>query len=285
MQRRFPGVFIPAEVWLSTEISWPEKLYLAEIDSLDADEKGCFASNKFLGGFFNQSPQKAAAVINRLEERNFIALSYDANGKRYIKVTHSAFRGSLHENGELKIMNSSEVKEANEKKDLKRIAKDYFIKLYGFKARQLSGRSTREDGKPITPPWTGKEGSLFKSDFEQYGLQEMKRMMLLFFSDKVSEVADFTRYSAKAGYAYTVFHGMIPKLTLANRNVKEPCWECGSFVAHYPECSFYDKVEVKKEEDLEEIEKAREELGPDFSLQNMISNHLKEKREKEKNES
>lgn len=38
MSRKFKGIWIPANVWLGTELSIIEKVLLAEIDSLDNDE-------------------------------------------------------------------------------------------------------------------------------------------------------------------------------------------------------------------------------------------------------
>ena len=35
MNRDFKGVWIPKEVWLDDKLSWMEKLFLVEIDSLD----------------------------------------------------------------------------------------------------------------------------------------------------------------------------------------------------------------------------------------------------------
>jgi len=269
MNRRFPGVFIPSEIWLNTDFSWAEKMYLAEIDSLDSDEKGCYAGNKHLGEFFNQSAQKAAAVIKQLENRKAIHISYDGNSKRHIRVIHPAYRGEIHENGMLEVIQSSEVKESQEKKDLRNIARQYFFQLYHFKARELTGRVGREDGKPFHPQWSGKEGRLLKMDFEQHGLSELKRMMLLFFSDKVSEVADFTRYKEKAGYAYTVFHGSIPKLIMSKKNPVEPCMECGKYSGHYPECSQYEEIIKQRAEEEQEIEQERVQLG-EVSLMDMV---------------
>ena len=44
MGRGFKGIWIPKEIWESKEISMQEKVFLAEIHSLD-NEQGCIASN------------------------------------------------------------------------------------------------------------------------------------------------------------------------------------------------------------------------------------------------
>jgi hypothetical protein len=264
-------VLIPVDIWMDTELSWVEKLYLTEIYLLSDAEKGCYASNKHLGTFFSQPPGTAKHVIQELEKKKAIKLWYDEKTKRHITLIHPAYR-------ETNFLSQENVVPIDDMKTIKKTARDYFFKLYGFKAREITGRFAREDGNAITPPWTGKEGKLFKSDFEQYGLRELKRLMLLFFSDRISEVADFTRYKEKAGYAYTVFHGMIAKLSFCEKTIQEPCMECGSYKGHYSICSKYVKPEVIKEISEEEIEEGRKELGESFSLQEMIQDHIKQKR-------
>ena len=50
--RAFKGIWIPKEIWLSTDLKVMEKLVLVEIDSLD-NEEGCFASNDHFSKFFS----------------------------------------------------------------------------------------------------------------------------------------------------------------------------------------------------------------------------------------
>ena len=57
--RDFKGIWIPREIWLAEDLSHIEKLYLAEIDSLDNGKKGCFASNAYFSRFFKMTPQRA----------------------------------------------------------------------------------------------------------------------------------------------------------------------------------------------------------------------------------
>lgn len=46
--RKFKGVWVPKEIWESNELSWFEKCLWAEINSLEDEESGCTASNKYL---------------------------------------------------------------------------------------------------------------------------------------------------------------------------------------------------------------------------------------------
>ena len=43
LKRSFKGIWIPAHIWLNKSLSIQEKVFLAEIDSLDNDD-GCYAS-------------------------------------------------------------------------------------------------------------------------------------------------------------------------------------------------------------------------------------------------
>ena len=66
MDRAFRGVWIPAEVWLDDRLSPLDKMILMEVDSLDADERGCFASNTYLAKFCHCSERKVSEAISKL---------------------------------------------------------------------------------------------------------------------------------------------------------------------------------------------------------------------------
>ena len=53
-ERDFKGIWIPREIWLSSELSLMEKVLFVEIHSLD-NERGCFASNACFAEFFGVS--------------------------------------------------------------------------------------------------------------------------------------------------------------------------------------------------------------------------------------
>jgi len=50
--RGFKGIWIPAHLWLDKNLTVQELLFFVEIDSLDADKSGCFASNNYFSKFF-----------------------------------------------------------------------------------------------------------------------------------------------------------------------------------------------------------------------------------------
>jgi uncharacterized phage protein (TIGR02220 family) len=71
MQRKFLGIWIPAELWLTKSITMQEKLFLVEINSLDNDN-GCFAGNKHFAELFDISERRVTTVINSLESKGFV---------------------------------------------------------------------------------------------------------------------------------------------------------------------------------------------------------------------
>lgn len=85
-KRDFKGIWIPAEIWLSTELTLQEKVFLVEINSLDNDE-GCFANNEYFAKFFGISKTRVSIVINKLVEKGFITstIIYKEGTKQILK--------------------------------------------------------------------------------------------------------------------------------------------------------------------------------------------------------
>ena len=83
--RDFKGVWIPKEIWLSTELSMIEKGILTEISSLD-NENHCIASNEYLAEFCQCSVPTVSRAIKHLLSLNYIEIvSFDGR-KRIIKM-------------------------------------------------------------------------------------------------------------------------------------------------------------------------------------------------------
>lgn len=97
-ERKFKGVWIPREIWLDTELSLQEKVFLVEIDSLDNDEeRQCWASNQYFGNFFGLSEDRTSKIISELKNKGYLQVEVNRNtGKscRKMRVTHSAFSTS-----------------------------------------------------------------------------------------------------------------------------------------------------------------------------------------------
>lgn len=73
-ERDFKGVWIPKNVWLDNRLNALDKIILMEIDSLDNDEDGCFASNEYLAEFCQCSLTKVSLTISKLIELDYIYL-------------------------------------------------------------------------------------------------------------------------------------------------------------------------------------------------------------------
>lgn len=73
-QRDFKGVWFPKEVWLDSRLNALDKIILLEIDSLDCEEKGCYASNEYLANFCQCSERKITESISKLIELDYIYL-------------------------------------------------------------------------------------------------------------------------------------------------------------------------------------------------------------------
>ena len=72
INRDFKGVWIPKDIWLDENLSITEKCLIIEIDSLDNTEKGCFASNEYLGKFIGLNPRTIANMIVDLRKKGYL---------------------------------------------------------------------------------------------------------------------------------------------------------------------------------------------------------------------
>lgn len=80
-ERKFKGVWIPKEIWEEKSLSILEKVMLVEIDSLEDEEDGCYASNKYFANFFKLTNGRISQIINCLQQKGYIKIEYQYNGK------------------------------------------------------------------------------------------------------------------------------------------------------------------------------------------------------------
>jgi len=87
MKREFKGVWIHKDIWLAESLSLQEKVFLAEIDSLD-NEDGCFANNEYFAKFFGISKVRVSEVINSLVSKGYItsSIKQEEGNKRILKT-------------------------------------------------------------------------------------------------------------------------------------------------------------------------------------------------------
>ncbi|MCX2780402.1 helix-turn-helix domain-containing protein [Microbulbifer thermotolerans] len=84
--RAFRGVWIPAELWLSRELSLQEKVMLVEIGSLSVDpDRGCYKSNKAFAEFFGITKGRVSQIIAALSDKGYIRISYRRDGNRIVE--------------------------------------------------------------------------------------------------------------------------------------------------------------------------------------------------------
>ncbi len=85
MDRDFRGIWIPAEIWLTKELTVGEKLMYVEIESLSRLQRGCFASNAHFADMFQISPTRASEIINSLASKGFVTIEQTRQGVRTVQ--------------------------------------------------------------------------------------------------------------------------------------------------------------------------------------------------------
>jgi hypothetical protein len=94
--RDFKGIWIPAELWLRKDVTFMERCFLAEIDSLDKGE-GCYASDAYLGDLFQLTANRVAHIISSLRKRKLVR-TISFNGRtRFLRVYYSQHKAALSE--------------------------------------------------------------------------------------------------------------------------------------------------------------------------------------------
>lgn len=83
--RKFKGVWIPAEYWLDENLTIMEMIILTEIDSLDGDN-GCYASNKRFAEFIGMSTAYASKIIKSLKDKGYITVFYKKSNNVTIRT-------------------------------------------------------------------------------------------------------------------------------------------------------------------------------------------------------
>ena len=85
MERDFKGIWIPKEIWLDDRLNALEKMILMEIDSLDTDEKGCYATNDYIAEFCQCTSTKVSLAVKKLVELEYIEVVKFDGRRRLIK--------------------------------------------------------------------------------------------------------------------------------------------------------------------------------------------------------
>jgi hypothetical protein len=164
-----------------------------------------------------------------------------------------------------KDINSNNLIVKQQKSDIREL----FKTRYEAKTKEISGFAAKL-------PWSGKEAKLLILDLTTHGFETLKKYIEIFFSDKDNAIADFTRHKNKAGYSFSVFHGMLSKLALSKVRPAKTCTHCGRSVGHDPNC----KIEIDRisRRDAEEVEINRmKDENKDFSFTDALSSIVNKK--------
>lgn len=142
--RGFKGVWIPSNVWLDKSLSIQEMVFLVEIDSLDINENGCFASNNHFSDFFGLTPSRCSQIITKLKEKGYITISYEYKGKEIDKRV-------------IKVVRKLSTPIKNTKGGIKKIKEGYLENEEGSNTSLSNTNSNTKDnmsGKPDSIPYS-----------------------------------------------------------------------------------------------------------------------------------
>jgi len=107
MGRNFKGVWIPADLYLDTNLTWTQKIILLEVDSFSKNNLDCFVSNEHLAGLIGISESGIEKAIRslvdskRLERnRTFI----NGGNRRLLRLPTSLSCGSYPHSDEVRTL-------------------------------------------------------------------------------------------------------------------------------------------------------------------------------------
>ena len=118
MNRDFKGIWIPKEIWLDTRLNALDKIILAEIDSLDKGNSGCFASNEYIAQFCQCSASKVSISIQKLIKLQYLELSKFDGRVRFLKSRLLNFNRQTIKNCEADYKNVTDININNNIEDI-----------------------------------------------------------------------------------------------------------------------------------------------------------------------
>lgn len=94
-ERGFKGIWIPKEIWLDERLNALDKVILAEIDSLDNSDAGCYASNEHIANFCQCSITKVSTAISKLKDLGYIYIKTFDGRKRSLKSNIAFYKADF----------------------------------------------------------------------------------------------------------------------------------------------------------------------------------------------
>jgi hypothetical protein len=76
-KRYFKGIWISRLIWLTPALNFTEKIFLAEIDSLSSEDRGCYVTNKHFAKFFKLTSKYVSVVISGLIKKGLVISKID----------------------------------------------------------------------------------------------------------------------------------------------------------------------------------------------------------------
>ena len=85
MERIVKGIWIPLEIWQTTDLNWNEKILLMEIDSFTSAGKECYFSNEYICNLLNVKDRQARQYLYHLIDSGYVEVVRFDGRKRYIQ--------------------------------------------------------------------------------------------------------------------------------------------------------------------------------------------------------
>lgn len=152
-QRQFQGIWIDKTLWLDKRLNALEKIIYAEIQSLDDEETGCFASNEYLAEFCQCSVPKISIAISKLIKLGYLELKSFNGRKRVLKIKslpYKIYKADID-------INNNNIKEKENNKDYNNIYNaviDYLNQKAGTQYRSTTQSTQRHIGARIREGYT-----------------------------------------------------------------------------------------------------------------------------------
>jgi len=86
LSKKFTGVFFPAPLWITKDLTLIEKTILLEIHCLD-NEDGCYAGNNHFANLFGRSPWTISTTIAKLKEKGLVSVENFDGRLRTLRIT------------------------------------------------------------------------------------------------------------------------------------------------------------------------------------------------------
>lgn len=120
-KRQFKGIWIPAEIWLNRNLSWNEKILLAEIDSFSSRDKDFYMSNEYIANFLGVTETSANKILSSLIKKGFVIKTKFDGRKRWVKsaLSSNASQGCSQEQGS--IADGDNIDNKNRKQEIKKV--------------------------------------------------------------------------------------------------------------------------------------------------------------------